>query len=419
ALVKFSPFNDVLGEYYLAYEYHRSASLVRKTAKALLKKNPSSLRLYNAYALVESRSGNSSTASRTFATAIGMSEQLSQQAQLDVILLWRTWIWEALRVDDVSAARHRALSVFEAKPSPEPASGTHAENTRAIATLKAQRHLTEGRDHCLSSRNFYHATLYSECLSLLCYLTASDPIAAALEAFHKSSALFSAYTGSLQSNASISEAQELIYQGKAQLLAHHNARRIYKPSTVRSELTESIAMFPSNTIFLNQYADNEAHFRIDDRVRSIINDVVLKRSESTIIAHIFAVQSEMARGTEGGSTAYAVRGTFDRVLATSTGKHSAALWSLYFHFELSQGDMKRSKDVFLQGMTNLPWNKSFIMLAFRYLTEVMTYDELRRVYRVMGEKELRVFVDLEDVFEEVEARRVIRAETADQEVERA
>ncbi|KAL2357107.1 NRDE-2, necessary for RNA interference-domain-containing protein [Cryomyces antarcticus] len=419
ALVKFSPFNDVLGEYYLAYEYHHSASLVRKTAKALLKKNPSSLRLYNAYALVESRSGNSSTASRTFATAIGMSEQLSQQAQLDVILLWRTWIWEALRVDDVSAARHRALSVFEAKPSPEPASGTHAENTRAIATLKAQRHLTEGRDHCLSSRNFYHATLYSECLSLLCYLTASDPIAAALEAFHKSSALFSAYTGSLQSNASISEAQELIHQGKAQLLAHHNARRIYKPSTVRSELTESIAMFPSNTIFLNQYADNEAHFRIDDRVRSIINDVVLKRSESTIIAHIFAVQSEMARGTEGGSTAYAVRGTFDRVLATSTGKHSAALWSLYFHFELSQGDMKRSKDVFLQGMTNLPWNKSFIMLAFRYLTEVMTYDELRRVYRVMGEKELRVFVDLEDVFEEVEARRVIRAETADQEVERA
>ncbi|TKA56741.1 hypothetical protein B0A49_11380, partial [Cryomyces minteri] len=419
ALVEILPSDDVLGEYYLAYEHHHFASLVRKTAKALLKKNPSSLRLYNAYALVESRSGNSSTASRIFATAIGLSERLSQQAQLDVILLWRTWIWEALRVDDVSAALYRALSVFEAKPSPEPAPGTYAENTRAIATLKAQRHLTEGRDHCLSSRNFYHATLYSECHSLLCYLTASDPIAAALEAFHKSLALFSASTGPLQSNASISEAQELMHQGKAQLLAHHNARRIYKPSTVRSELTESIAMFPSNTIFLNQYADNEARFRIDDRVRSIIKDVVLKSNESTIIAHIFAVQSEMARGVEGGSTTYAVRGTFDRVLATSTGKHSAALWSLYFLFELSKGDMKRSKDVFLQGMTNLPWNKSFIMLAFRHLTEVMTYNELRRVYRVMGEKELRVFVDLEDVFEGVEARRAIRPETADQEIERA
>ena len=43
----------------------------------------------------------------------------------------------------------------------------------------------------------------------------------------------------------------------------------------------------------------------------------------------------------------------------------------------------------------------FAFLAFRRLLG-MGFDELRNIYRVLGEKELRIHVDLEDVFEAIE-----------------
>ena len=39
------------------------------------------------------------------------------------------------------------------------------------------------------------------------------------------------------------------------------------------------------------------------------------------------------------------------------------------------------------------------MLAFSHLHKMLKEDELRMVYRVMGEKELRVHIDLDDVLE--------------------
>jgi hypothetical protein len=46
------------------------------------------------------------------------------------------------------------------------------------------------------------------------------------------------------------------------------------------------------------------------------------------------------------------------------------------------------------------------MLAFSHLREMLTFQELRRVYNVLGEKELRVHVDLEEAFEEIAEARV-------------
>jgi hypothetical protein len=43
----------------------------------------------------------------------------------------------------------------------------------------------------------------------------------------------------------------------------------------------------------------------------------------------------------------------------------------------------------------------FTFLAFKQLRS-MGFDELRNIYRVLGEKELRIHVDLEDNFDAVE-----------------
>jgi len=46
-----------------------------------------------------------------------------------------------------------------------------------------------------------------------------------------------------------------------------------------------------------------------------------------------------------------------------------------------------------------------MMLAFTHLREALGFENLKRVYNVMGEKELRVYVDLGDTIEEAERRR--------------
>lgn len=58
-------------------------------------------------------------------------------------------------------------------------------------------------------------------------------------------------------------------------------------------------------------------------------------------------------------------------------------------------------------MRACPWAKEFYLLAFTHLRDVLGFKELRKLYEVLGEKGLRVHVDLEDVFEGYDERKVI------------
>lgn len=87
---------DSLAEYLLAFEDHVSPTTVRKSAKNLLKNRPSSLRLYDAYALLESRHGNTEAANKVWDTAIKMSAKFEDSARRDAILLWRSRVWQHL-----------------------------------------------------------------------------------------------------------------------------------------------------------------------------------------------------------------------------------------------------------------------------------------------------------------------------------
>lgn len=105
AIVQAGVGNDSLAEYFLALELRLSPDTVRKTAKKLIRSRPESLRLYNAYALIEYRLLNEAGAQGVLVGAINNSRKLQGQLQDDALLLWRTWTWELLnagRVKDVS-----------------------------------------------------------------------------------------------------------------------------------------------------------------------------------------------------------------------------------------------------------------------------------------------------------------------------
>jgi len=132
-----------LAEYYLAFELANDPGNTRKLAKSLLKKHTTSLRLYNAYALVESRTGNKTVADHVFGTAINMSKTFTQDAQQDTILLWRTWVWECLAKGDLESAMHQLLALPEstshASHSLIHESATSPANPSAAALLRVQR----------------------------------------------------------------------------------------------------------------------------------------------------------------------------------------------------------------------------------------------------------------------------------------
>lgn len=73
---------------------------------------------------------------------------------------------------------------------------------------------------------------------------------------------------------------ELIHQARAKLIHYHvRTSSLYKPSLIRSLLTESISLFPHNTIFLSLFAWNESRFRIEERVREVVRDVTTETKQ--------------------------------------------------------------------------------------------------------------------------------------------
>ncbi|KAF2497167.1 DUF1740-domain-containing protein [Lophium mytilinum] len=416
--------DDRVAEYYLAFEQQHFPDTARKSAKQLLKKRPTSLRLWNVYALIEARTGATETSDFVFCTALEKVKSLPDVAQRDNILLWHTWIWEALDHGDVASAAHRVTSIGNEKPTARPGANFDVLDLSAADTLRTKNILRDGRDHCLLTARYASFVLYVSCDALLSYLLNKFDIDAALAIYHDASKAFD------KRDISTSPAAELHHQAQARLLAYHASQsHSFKPSLIRAKLAQSVELFPNNTLLLSIYAANESRFRIDGRVRAIMSDVVLRHGGSrgqapSVVGWAFAIFSEMNRGEALGSTAHSVRATFEKAVESDCGRNSQALWTSYVLFEVAQRKPSsevavqskkakakslepddRAKKVFFRGLTRLPWCKPYMMLAFSHLTEMLTFQELRGVYNVLGEEELRVHVDLEEAFEEFEEAR--------------
>lgn len=98
-----------LAEYYLALELRFCPSTVKKLAKSFIKNRPSSIRLYNSYALIEYHLGNAKSAENVIVTTINMSKTLDEQMQRESIRLWSSWMWALLNAGQTAFALERLL----------------------------------------------------------------------------------------------------------------------------------------------------------------------------------------------------------------------------------------------------------------------------------------------------------------------
>jgi hypothetical protein len=415
-LIAFDDANETaVGEYLLAFEaryFHAEAS---KTAKKLLKASSSSLRLYNAYGLVESRFGNSAKADQVFSAALSMHKGGTPHSDPSIFDLLANWTWEALRHGDFNEALWRLVSP---NGRVSKTTATHQEPDQG-ALLRSRSALTDARERALIGNDYITAVKTTSLLALLAYVSSRNSPKAAL-AVHRTQLSFFAKRG-----LSTSPAAELHAQSIARLLTHHAVHaQIYQPALIRDALEPLMASFPDNTIILSLYATNESRFSIDDRVRAIMHQNALSSGETrTIVAWAFAIHFESLKGEIAGSTSHSIRALYKKA-EDDSGAHCPALWKQHVLFELEEANKekakrptkrprrdgkkrkeesrveeayRRVKETFFKGMTQLPWCKDYMMMAFTHLSEeFLSEEELRKVYNVMVEKELRLYVELED-----------------------
>ncbi|KAF2756798.1 DUF1740-domain-containing protein [Pseudovirgaria hyperparasitica] len=390
--------DEAILEYSMAFTVKFFPQEADAFARRILQRCPSSLRLYNAYALVECRMGNKETASRVFGTAIRMSAKLPVGARKDVILLRHSSIWESLHQGDLIAVQSELLAIAS------PNISESNQDINIASFLPARTSLINARDEHYAVHDYDRAVLYTDCLAVLIYLYSDQDLSLAIDVYRTAHDHFSTL------NLAISRFNEINHQACTRLLAYHASRwRSFKPSLLRDTLTASLKLFPDNTDLLSLFAANESRFRIDGRVRTLMDDISLHSDNGSIIMHMFAISTEIQRGVQGGSTAYSVRAAFERAVLQPHVQSNASLWTSYVMFETLEAGKSHTKDardrvkgVFFRGMFCIPWCKSYMMLAFApELKGLIGVEDLRKVWRVMGEKQIRVFVDLDDIFAKV------------------
>ena len=93
-------------------------------------------------------------------------------------------------------------------------------------------------------------------------------------------------------------------------------------------------------------------------------------------------------------------------------KHSPLLWTTWLHFEqdvasiskptsepavVSEDAQRRVRQVFYDGLRTLPWDKPWVLMGMNCLSEFSDGNqrELRQLYDVMTEREIRLRTDID------------------------
>ncbi|KAF4965184.1 hypothetical protein FSARC_6978 [Fusarium sarcochroum] len=386
-LVHTANFGD-LATYHLALCAVKDGSSVKKSAKALLKRYPTNLGLYGAYALGEFANNNHDVANKVVSSAT----ELASSSTTDAFALWRTWAWMELEKGGKELAVQRLCSsVDEALRT---AIGTTGVSSTHI--LKAHRVFSSTMNDFVSGGNLDHAKTLAECLILLSYLTAegsTEPmstsqgnISAAIETIHKVSLEFKSR------GYQASRAHERILQFASRLLFLHATRGPFRRAYLLEQLKHFLAFSPRNTMFLSLFEWADSSLRVIDETRTLLHETVLTPTQDCLSSRMFAIHHEMERGNVNTTKA-----AFEHAVSSDACKFNTTLWVNFIRFCGSQRELRpKAKDILFRALRHCPWSKDVMMEAFLTLNRDMDSSELKGIFDTMTSKGLRVHVDLEE-----------------------
>jgi hypothetical protein len=167
--------------------------------------------------------------------------------------------------------------------------------------LKIFRRLNDGIAGTAASGDHAEMALYVAVLALFSYFQHGN-LASAVEVFRQNE---------------ISPVAELLHQSRTRLLNHH-ARHVkpFRPSEIKHLLSESITLFPGNTVFLEAYWALENVFGLNDRLRTLVADAEFLNHKSLISQWLFATWTASKKRPELGATLHSARALVERAVAS-------------------------------------------------------------------------------------------------------
>ncbi|KAJ5769558.1 hypothetical protein N7520_004117 [Penicillium odoratum] len=444
-LVDQHPDDEELAEYALALEFACDPVMGRKIAKKTVKKRPSSLRLWNALAIMESRSEDTEgrkKANGVWATALSMSLDFTKTEQkTDRAILWQSWIWQFMERGEQTQALYLLHNIAEARIDPEQIPNEETFFT-PTSTVKVQKFLRECQEQALIARRAQAYVAYTDCLALIYYLS-NWPFEAVLDIYD--SAVLKLKGLSPDREAFKAFTAELLHQARARVVYdslcqkdHH-----YTPMQVRELFRESITLFPHNTIFQSICMWNEFSIIQIDRLRDLHKFVkedmdsqyqldaspVIPPQRVPISSYLLPIWIQLASPRSTGPSYWIVRPVFEKALGevldpaefrtggvavrsrfgVDSARSNLTIWKLYMLYERYHAkDLDAAKAVFYRAIRACPWSKELVMFAFEHLRDGMPVspgevtlkgdglnaDELRRLVLVLGERQLRLHLDI-------------------------
>ncbi|KAF5627360.1 uncharacterized protein FTJAE_9237 [Fusarium tjaetaba] len=397
-----------LATYHLALSQVQDGSSVKKAAKALLKRYPTNLGLYRAYAIAEYANENHEVAAKVLSSATELAsasnlsspistrrhanELLQNSPTADVFALWRTWSWmEFQRGDKQLAVRRLCSSVDDALRK---SAGTPEVSSTHI--LKTHRAFSSLTSDFIPGANLENASTITECLVLLSYLTSescAEPmsasqgsISAAIETVHRTSLEFKSR------GYQASRAHERLLQFASQLLYLHASRGPFRRAYLLDQLKQFLVYFPRNTIFLSLFEWADSSLRVIDETRTLLHETVLTPAQDCLSSRIFAIHHEIERGNVNTTKA-----AFEHAVSSDNCKFNTSLWIHFIKFCSSHRELRpKAKDILFRALRHCPWSKDVMMEAFLTLNREMDSSDLKGIFETMTSKGLRIHVDLDE-----------------------
>ncbi|KAI1772470.1 DUF1740-domain-containing protein [Hypoxylon cercidicola] len=382
-----------LGPYYLSFESANEPGNEKKTAKALLKQDSTNVSLYIGYSMLEWARGNKDVARNTLAAATGLTTiSTHEKVSLGIVAAW-------MELEDCNLPKStlHLCALSDDSSSTTPIQEDSTASTTQI--LRARQFLSSNRDYLLSSGDAANAIIYAEGLALLEYLTRQsnkEPSSGSQgDIWSAISSITTCSDEFVFRGLADSPAHERLLQAAARLIYYHARQGPFRPGFLREQLAKYINLFPQNTIFLSLFAWREARLSIDDRVRSILDKVVLTKPHDCVSSRVFAIRYEAHTGN-----VHSTQAAFEHALESEACKNHPGLWVSYIRFCHERKELRsKAKSVFYRALQRCPWSKDVFMETFATLVRDMDSSELKSVYNTLSEKGLRVHVEMEEFVE--------------------
>lgn len=406
---------DLLMQYILSIEAKINPKSARKQAKSFLKFQPESLRLYNAFALLECQLGNLEAAERVWAASLSLQASLPNVDKTFNFSVWRDWVWSYM----VQKLFKRALFLLTAMPVErvsllEVRDGESSPTVTAL--IKAERFISLALESCIANEKTYDLVALTDLLAFYNYLNDDCELRKPLEVYTKQLALIERVAADWKA-----EVLEIIHERRANFLHTHATAfgRPFKPKQMMTIIESSINLFPNNSLLLWKQHVFFQQAGVLDRLREFNlsghPDKKVDPMDFSVASICLKVSIELARPSYSGSTDHSIRAAFQR--ATAQGSHGiycVNLWKAYILWELSVAQktydgpgkaLRRAnkaasslKDVFHAALLSCPWAKEIYMMPFHdnLLNSLLGDDELKQLYHSMIERGLRIRLDISD-----------------------